>query len=294
MNILPDNYQQLCDDYQRIEKAIYFLEANYRNQPELKEIAESIGLSEYHFQRIFTRWAGVSPKRFLQFLTKENAKDLLRKSSVLNTTYDVGLSSPGRLHDLFIHTEAVTPGEFKSKGAGLVIRYGFHPTPFGQSLVGLTDRGICHLSFVQNDPKSSLSNLKSNWENADLVEDYSATFNLIAPIFSFSNDPFPFSLFLNGTNFQMKVWEALLSVPYGALVTYEQIAIKIGQVGAQRAVATAIGNNPIAYLIPCHRVIRKIGAFGNYHWGTARKKAILGREASFGFQKDSSQSTLNI
>ena len=294
MSILPNNYQQLCDDYQRIEKAIYFLEANYRHQPELKEIAENIGLSEYHFQRIFTRWAGVSPKRFLQFLTKENAKDLLRKSSVLNTTYDVGLSSPGRLHDLFIHTEAVTPGEFKSKGAGLVIRYGFHPTPFGQALVGLSDRGICHLSFVQNDHESSLSDLKRSWENANFVEDPSATCVLIAPIFSISNDPLPISLFLNGTNFQMKVWEALLSIPSGALVTYEQIAIKIGQTGAQRAVATAIGNNPIAYLIPCHRVIRKMGDFGNYHWGTARKKAILGWETALSFPKDFYQSTLNI
>ncbi|MEI7846929.1 MAG: methylated-DNA--[protein]-cysteine S-methyltransferase [Chloroflexota bacterium] len=294
MSILPNNYQQSCDDYQRIEKAIYFLEANYRHQPELKEIAENIGLSEYHFQRIFTRWAGVSPKRFLQFLTKENAKDLLRKSSVLNTTYDVGLSSPGRLHDLFIHTEAVTPGEFKSKGAGVVIRYGFHPTPFGQALVGLTDRGICHLSFVQNDQETSLSELKNIWESANFVEDPSATSVLIAPIFSISNDTLPISLFLNGTNFQIKVWEALLSIPFGALVSYEQIALKIGQAGAQRTVATAIGNNPIAYLIPCHRVIRKMGDFGNYHWGTARKKAILGWETTFSFPKDLSQSTLNI
>lgn len=280
MTTLPPNYQQLCADYQRIEKAIYYLEDNFQHQPELKEVAKSAGLSEYHFQRIFNRWAGISPKRFLQFLTKENAKDLLKRSSVLNATYSVGLSSPGRLHDLFVSTEAVTPGEYKTYGAGLVIRYGFHPTPFGEALIGLTERGICHLSFVQNSEEAALMNFIADWSNATLMEDTQTTGALIAPIFSLGDNPTPISLFVTGTNFQLKVWEALLSIPRGALTTYEQIAAQIGQPGALRAVGTAVGHNPIAYLIPCHRVIRKIGEFGNYRWGTARKKALLGWETA--------------
>jgi AraC family transcriptional regulator of adaptative response/methylated-DNA-[protein]-cysteine methyltransferase len=280
MTTLPTNYQQLCADYDRIEKAIYFLEDNFQHQPELSEVAKSAGLSEYHFQRIFTRWAGISPKRFLQFLTRENAKDLLKRSSVLSATYSVGLSSPSRLHDLFVNTEAVTPGEYKTRGAGLVIRYGFHPSPFGEALIGLTDRGICHLSFVQNSQEAALMNLKANWSNATILEDIQATAALIEPIFSLGQNPTPISLFVTGTNFQLKVWEALLNIPRGALTTYEQIATQIGQPGALRAVGTAVGHNPIAYLIPCHRVIRKMGAFGNYRWGTARKKALLGWETA--------------
>jgi AraC family transcriptional regulator of adaptative response/methylated-DNA-[protein]-cysteine methyltransferase len=280
MNTLTSNYQQLSEDYERIEKAIHYLEDNFHQQPELKEVAESVGLSEYHFQRIFTRWAGISPKRFLQFLTKENAKDLLKRSSVLDATYSVGLSSPSRMHDLFINTEAVTPGEYKTHGTGLIIRYGFHPTPFGEALIGLTERGICHLSFVQNSRETALMNLKASWSNATILEDRQATGELIAPIFSLGHNLTPISLFVTGTNFQLKVWEALLSVPRGALTTYEQIATQIGQPGALRAVGTAVGHNPIAYLIPCHRVIRKMGDFGNYRWGTARKKALLGWETA--------------
>jgi AraC family transcriptional regulator, regulatory protein of adaptative response / methylated-DNA-[protein]-cysteine methyltransferase len=239
-----------------------------------------VGLSEYHFHRVFTRWAGISPKRFLQFLTKENAKELLNRSSVLDATYSVGLSSPGRLHDLFVHTEAVTPGEYKARGDGLTIRYGFHSTPFGEALIGLTERGICHLSFVQQDYEAALSSLKAYWRNATLLEDFSATESLIAPVFSLGHSPAPLSLYLTGTNFQLKVWEALLSVQSGKVTTYEQIATQIGHPRALRAVGTAVGHNPIAYLIPCHRVIRKMGDFGNYRWGPARKKALLGREAA--------------
>lgn len=280
MNNLPVDYKQLCDDYQRIEQAIYFIEEHYQRQPELREIAESVGLSEYHFQRVFTRWAGISPKRFLQFLTKENAKELLKHSSVLDATYSVGLSSPGRLHDLFVHTEAVTPGEYKARGDGLTIRYGFHSTPFGEALIGLTERGICHLSFVQGGHEAALSNLKADWKNASLLEDFSATEPLIAPVFSLGHSSAPLSLYLTGTNFQLKVWEALLNVQPGKVTTYEQIAAQIGHPTALRAVGTAVGHNPIAYLIPCHRVIRKMGDFGNYRWGPARKKALLGWEAA--------------
>lgn len=280
MNTHPENYQQLCDDYQRIEQAIRYLEANYQTQPELKEVAENIGLSEYHFQRLFTRWAGISPKRFLQFLTKENAKELLKRSSVLNATYSVGLSSPGRLHDLFVSTEAVSPGEYKTRGSGLLIRYGFQPTPFGEALFGLTERGICHLSFVQDGYQAALANLQADWKNANLVEDMSATGALVEPVFSLGQTASPLSLYLTGTNFQLKVWEALLCIPQGALSSYEQIAAQIGHPGALRAVGTAVGHNPIAFLIPCHRVIRKMGEIGNYRWGPLRKKALLGWEAA--------------
>jgi AraC family transcriptional regulator, regulatory protein of adaptative response / methylated-DNA-[protein]-cysteine methyltransferase len=280
MDNLPVDTKQLSDDYQRVEQAIHFIEEHYQRQPELREIAESVGLSEYHFQRVFTRWAGISPKRFLQFLTKENAKELLKRSSVLEATYSVGLSSPGRLHDLFIHTEAVTPGEYKTRGDGLTIRYGFHLTPFGEALIGLTERGICHLSFVQHGHEMALANLKMEWKQASLLEDFSATEPLIAPVFSLRHNSAPLSLFLIGTNFQLKVWEALLNIQQGKVATYEQIAAQIGHPGAQRAVGTAVGHNPIAYLIPCHRVIRKMGDIGNYRWGPARKKALLGWEAA--------------
>lgn len=280
MQTSPINFPQLCDDYQRIEQALHFIETNFQRQPELKEIAENVGLSEYHFQRLFTRWAGLSPKRFLQFLTKENAKERLQRSSVLEATYAVGLSSPGRLHDLFIQAEAVTPGEYKTHGAGLTIRYGFHPTPFGEALLGLTERGLCHLSFVQTSHEAALALFKADWRNATIMADSTATEPLLAPIFSLGAHPTPLPIYLTGTNFQLKVWEALLTIPQGQVTTYEQIAAQIGHTQALRAVGTAVGHNPIAYLIPCHRVIRKMGEFGNYRWGPARKKALLGWEAA--------------
>jgi len=281
MNPLSVDPRQLNEDYQRIEQAIRYLETHYQHQPELQEIAAAIGLSEYHFQRLFTRWVGISPKRFLQFLTKEGAKELLdRSANLLDATYSVGLSSPGRLHDLFVNTEAVTPGEYKTRGAGLTIRYGFHPTPFGECLLGLTERGICHLGFVENGREAALADLRAEWMGATLVEDPAATGPLIAPIFSLEHSPTPISLFLTGTNFQLKVWEALIRIPSGSAGTYEQIAAQIGRPSAVRAVGTAVGHNPVAVLIPCHRVIRKMGEFGNYRYGSARKKALLGWEMS--------------
>jgi AraC family transcriptional regulator, regulatory protein of adaptative response / methylated-DNA-[protein]-cysteine methyltransferase len=277
---LVDEYAELSEDYQRVEQAIRFLEQNYRRQPELKEVAESIHLSEYHFQRLFTRWVGISPKRFLQFLTKEKAKAMLASShGLLETAYNSGLSGPGRLHDLFVATEAVTPGEFKHKGAGLVIRYGFHPSPFGECLVGLTGRGICHLAFVPPGGHSqALADLRKAWPQASLQEDPSATRPLIRQIFSLSEQSGPLGLHLCGTNFQIKVWEALLRVPPGAVVSYEDLAVSVGLPHAARAVGHAVARNPIPVLIPCHRVIRKSGEFGEYHFGAARKKAMLGWE----------------
>jgi AraC family transcriptional regulator of adaptative response/methylated-DNA-[protein]-cysteine methyltransferase len=280
MNIRVADYRQLNEDYQRIEQAILYLEKNSRRQPELDEIASSVGLSEYHFQRLFTRWAGISPKRFLQFLTRENAKEMLdRSENILDTTLQVGLSSLGRLHDLFITTEAVTPGEYKSRGAGLTIRYGLHRTPFGECLIGVTERGICQLSFIQVSEAEALDSMVEYWKEARMIEDHSATASLIGPIFDVSeHGRQALHMFVRGSNFQIKVWEALMRIQPGSLSTYKEIADQIGQPEASRAVGNAVAHNPIAVLIPCHRVIRTLGEFGNYRYGTARKKALLVRE----------------
>ena len=272
------------EDYKRIEGAIMFLESNFPSQPALKEVAGHIGLSEYHFQRLFSRWVGISPKRFLQFLTKEYAKQLLENSvNLLDVTYETGLSSPGRLHDLFVTCEAVTPGEYKSKGEGITIKYGFHPSPFGECLLATTARGVCGFFFVKNrDRKDPLSELRYFWKNADLVEDPRASQELVERIFnpSFADISTPLHLILAGTNFQIKVWEALIKIPFGAAVSYEDIAVRVGIPGATRAVGSAVGKNPVSFIIPCHRVIRKTADFGNYGGGTARKKAIIGWEAA--------------
>ena len=278
---MSTDFKQSSEDYLRIEQAIMYLENHFKDQPNLDEVAANVGLSEYHFQRLFTRWAGVSPKRFLQFVTKESAKDLLDKSeNLLDTTHQVGLSSLGRLHDLFVNTEAMSPGEYKSKGEGVTIRYGIHLTPFGKCLIGLTERGICHLGFVQGSEGEAIDNLVSEWKEAKMIEDYRATAALVGPIFDlrFNTRIKPLTLHLRGTNFQLKVWEALLQIPAGSVSTYEGIASRISNPNAVRAVGTAVGHNPIAVLIPCHRVIRKAGDFGKYRYGALRKKALLAYE----------------
>jgi AraC family transcriptional regulator, regulatory protein of adaptative response / methylated-DNA-[protein]-cysteine methyltransferase len=274
------NLKQSSEDYLRIEQAILYLENHYKEQPSLEEIAANIGFSEFHFQRLFTRWAGVSPKRFLQFLTKEGAKELLNYSeNLLDTTHQVGLSSLGRLHDLFVTTEAVTPGEYKSLGEGITIRYGLHPSPFGKCLVAVTERGICHLGFVQTSEGDAIDNLVADWKNARMVEDNKSTASFVDRIFDLEGHRSkPMNMYLRGTNFQLKVWEALLQIPAGTATTYEGLAQRISQPTASRAVGSAVGHNPIAVLIPCHRVIRKAGEFGNYRYGTLRKKALLARE----------------
>lgn len=276
------DFHQLSDDYLRIEQAIMYLEKYANSQPGLSEIANAVGLSEYHFQRIFSRWTGISPKRFLQFITKEGAKELLSKSeNLLDTTFGVGLSSLGRLHDLFITTEAVTPGEYKSGGAGLTIRYGLHDTPFGRSLIGQTRRGICHLGFVGSSEGDAIDALFEDWQQAEMIENQVATAPLVQPIFDLeARANTPLHLFLRGTNFQLKVWEALLRIPAGAVTSYQGLAEQAGSPRASRAVGSALARNPIAVLIPCHRVIRKMGEFGNYRYGNVRKKALLGWEAA--------------
>ena len=271
-------------DYRRIEQAIAYLEEHALEQPSLDDVAEHIGLSSYHFQRLFKSWAGVSPKRFLQYLTIENAKKLLRESvSVLDTALDVGLSGPSRLHDLFVSVEAMTPGEFKAQGKDLLISYGFHATPFGECLLAVTSRGICSLAFV--DPETrfvALDELQATWQEAILVEDQNAGKDSIKTIFGQTRDQSqtPIKVLIRGTNFQVKVWEALLRIPEGVVVSYSSLADAVGHPGAHRAVGAAAGHNPVGYLIPCHRVLRANGEIGGYHWGTARKRAILAREAA--------------
>jgi AraC family transcriptional regulator of adaptative response/methylated-DNA-[protein]-cysteine methyltransferase len=269
-------------DGERIRQAILYLERHYRRQPSLEQLAAAVGLSPFHFQRLFKRWAGVSPKRFLQFLTVEHAKAALRDGrSALDTAYDSGLSGPGRLHDLFVAVEAVTPGEYKQSGEGLVIRHGFHSTPFGECLLALTERGICGLAFADRSQRDDvLETLVRRWPAAALERDQAGTADTAARVFERDRAGPPLTLSLRGTNFQIKVWEALLRIPPGALVSYGDIARSIGHPAAYRAVGSAVGQNAIAYLIPCHRVIRESGAFGNYRWGTARKQAMVGWEAA--------------
>ena len=268
-------------DYKRIEKAILFLEKNIHRQPGLKELSRIMNLSEYHFQRLFRRWAGISPKRFLQVLTIERAKRAMKNSgSLLDVSYETGLSGAGRLHDLFVSVDAMTPDEFRKQGKQLRIRYGFHPSPFGECLVAVTGRGICHLAFVPQSGRAEVaSELRRQWKNAEIIEDASVAGPYVHTIFSASASTTALPLFVKGTNFQVKVWQALLKIPAGKIVSYEGIARRIKRPKAVRAVANAVAHNPIAFLIPCHRIIRKTGAVGGYRWGSARKKAMLIWEA---------------
>lgn len=271
-------------DYIRIEAAICYLEKHATDQPSLENVAGHVGLSPFHFQRLFKRWAGVSPKRFLQYLTVESAKRLLSNSaSVLEASYEVGLSGPGRLHDLFVSIDAVTPGQFKNTGKGLHLRYAFQNTPFGDCLVAETSRGICSLEFVDKENREmATERLKESWRLAAFKADPQAGKAALKQIFSSSSQPCPepIKVFLKGTNFQLKVWEALLKIPEGTAVSYGDLAVRIGHSGAHRAVGTAVGKNPIAYLIPCHRVLRASGEIGGYRWGAARKKVILAMESA--------------
>lgn len=280
---MKNNLIQRSKDYSRIEKAIHFLEENFQHQPSLQQIAESINVSEYHFQRIFQRWAGISPKRFLQYLTKEYAKQLLKDSNILDVSHATGLSGPSRLHDLFVNCEAMSPGEYKQKAKGLIIDYGFHPTPLGECFIALTGRGLSNLSFIDKaNQKKYFEVFCKDWKNARFNRNQERTGNCVKLIFSphkSNKKEFPINVLCKGTNFQIKVWEALLRIPPGNVATYKTIAGMIGHPKAVRAVGNAVGKNPIAYLIPCHRVIRGAGHLGGYRWGTSRKRVILGMEA---------------
>ncbi len=267
--------------YQRMARAIRFLQAQAHRQPSLGEVAAEVGLSEYHFQRLFSRWAGVSPKRFMQFLTKERAKKaLLRSRSLLDAALDVGLSGPGRLHDLMISCEAMTPGEIKAQAAGLTIGYGSAATPFGMALIGWTTRGVCHFAFYDGADEIPVTHLAAAWPEARLQRDDQAARRLAAEIFPDPPQAGALHLVLRGTNFQLKVWEALLRVESGALLSYRQLATLAGSPKASRAVGSALAANQIGYLIPCHRVIRETGEIGNYRWGSERKMAMQAWEAA--------------
>jgi AraC family transcriptional regulator of adaptative response/methylated-DNA-[protein]-cysteine methyltransferase len=268
-------------DYEHIERAIQFIRQNKEQQPELKLVAARVGLSPYHFQRLFQRWAGVTPKHFLEFLTVEHAKTRLQESkSIMETSLKTGLSGPGRLHNQFIFIEVVSPSEFKNRGAKLNIRYGFHATPFGEALLALSTSGILALSFVDEDNRqAALGKLKSDWCNASFVEDNKTTKTIVSCIFTQKRiNKEKTVLSVRGTNFQIKVWNALLGIPSGSVVSYQSIADKIERPRSVRAVANAIGANPVAYLIPCHRVLRSNGELSGYRWGPDRKRIMLGRE----------------
>jgi AraC family transcriptional regulator of adaptative response/methylated-DNA-[protein]-cysteine methyltransferase len=257
------------ETYERMARAIAFMRQNYLNQPDLATVAQHVHLSEYHFQRLFARWAGISPKRFWQYLTVEYAKSKIAETrSLLDLTVDMGLSSPGRLHDLFVKLEAMSPGEFKARGTGLEIWYGIHQTPFGECLIARTTRGICNLHFLGTTGRDATEQfLRSEWSNADIKHDRQATQEISDRIFEpVIGDRKPLVLCVKGTNFQIQVWRALLNIPFGGIATYQDVAEAIGCPTAARAVGNALGRNPVGYLIPCHRVIRESGELGGFRW----------------------------
>lgn len=270
------------NNFNRISAAIEYIHANYKAQPSLEDIAENISLSPHHFQRLFTDWAGVSPKKFLQYITIAHAKKLLKKESttLFDTAFETGLPGTGRLHDLFIQIEGMTPGEYKNGGENLSIHYSYAECPFGNILLASTSKGICYMAFA-DDKETSLQELKQLFPN----EHYVQMFTLIQQnaLFIFKHDWNTLQevkLHLKGTPFQLKVWETLLKIPTGKLSTYGSIAKEIESPKASRAVGSAVGNNPVAFLIPCHRVIQSTGNFGEYHWGSIRKTAMIGWEAA--------------
>lgn len=271
-------------DYEKIEAAIRYLENHYKEQPSLEEVAGKVFLSPFHFQRLFKEWAGVSPKKFLQFISIEHAKKLLEKDySLADTSFETGLSGTSRLHDLFISIEGMTPGEYKQGGKDLVIHYSHAESPFGDILIGSTSKGICHLSFMQ-EKENGVAALQARFPAATLVQKTDFLQQDALTIFTNDWNNLPqVKLHLKATPFQLKVWQSLLQIPFADVSTYGAIAEAIHQPGAARAVGTAIGSNPVAFLIPCHRVIRATGVIGDYHWGHNRKSAILGWEAAHQF-----------
>jgi AraC family transcriptional regulator of adaptative response/methylated-DNA-[protein]-cysteine methyltransferase len=278
------------NDYERVASVIRFLDQHHTEQPDLAALSAAAGLSPFHFHRLFSSWAGVTPKDFLQCLTLEHVKQLLREGeNVFDAALDAGLSGAGRLHDLCVTLEAASPGEMKNGGAGLQINFGFSATPFGEALIAETKRGICALFFVDIGGRDRVQNLlKSEWPGANLLRNDRRTAELAAEIFvrpSQSQSPPRLRAFVRGTNFQLSVWRALLKIPTGALTTYGRLAAAINQPGAARAVGTAVGTNPISFVIPCHRVIRETGALGNYGGGRSRKRVLLGWELSPGAGK---------
>lgn len=272
------------DDYETVRRAIEFVSKQYREQPEVERIAHAVGSSPRALTELFRRWCGLTPKEFLSAVTLDHAKRLLKETpSVMEATYELGLSGPGRLHDLFVVHEAMSPGEWKTGGAQLEIGYGFHASPFGQALVMATPRGLCGLAFAnEGGEKAALNDMKSRWPNARFVENKSATAPHAKRIFDASKwaREMPLKIVLIGTDFEVRVWEQLLTIPMGCASTYSDIAKKIRKPKAARAVGAAVGKNPISFVVPCHRVVGKSGALTGYHWGLTRKRAMLGWEAA--------------
>ncbi|HYM42655.1 MAG TPA: bifunctional helix-turn-helix domain-containing protein/methylated-DNA--[protein]-cysteine S-methyltransferase [Steroidobacteraceae bacterium] len=282
---MPDSNDRFLDsrDFRRIARAIRYIERNFREQPRLAAIAASAQLSEFHFNRLFRRWAGVTPRQYLAFVTARAARaSLSGTASVLEAAYAVGLSGPGRLHDLMVTLEAVTPGELKARGSGLDIRYGFTATPFGTALLASTGRGLCHLSFHdEGSERAAVAPLAAQWPEAHLTRDDAVASGTAQRIWCArpAADPVPLRLVVKGTNFQLKVWQALLEVAAAHPTTYRKIAQAAGVLGSERAVGNAIGRNPVAWLIPCHNVLRGDGSLGGYAWGEDRKRAMLAWES---------------
>ena len=277
---LPEGPQA---DYERVRRIIAFISERWRDQPSLEAIADHVGLSTTHVHHLFRRWSGLSPKAFLQAITLDNAKALLAQSaSVLDATYELGLSGPGRLHDLFVTHEAMTPGDYKAGGAGLTMRFGFHPSPFGEAILVATERGLAGLGFVDDgDRPAALADMRRRWPKAEYAEDAAATAPLARRIFDSSRweAEQPLRVVLIGTDFEVRVWQTLLRIPLGRATTYSDIASRIGKPAACRAVGAAVGKNPVSFVVPCHRVLGRSGALTGYHWGLTRKQAILGWEA---------------
>ena len=280
----PLGDENATTDYSHVRDTLEFITANWREQPSLDTIAGQAGLSAGHLQRVFKRWAGISPKEFVQALTLDHAREMLKGSaSLLDTALDAGMSGPGRLHDLFIDHEAMTPGDYKRRGAGLTISYGFHPSPFGSALVMATRHGVAGLAFAdsEDDEPAVLADMAARWPQADYALDPARTAPHAHRIF----DPRrwraedPLKLVLIGTDFEVRVWEALLKLPFGRAATYSDIAAHVCSARAARAVGSAVGRNPLSFVVPCHRVLRKDGGLGGYHWGVTRKQAIIGWEA---------------
>jgi AraC family transcriptional regulator, regulatory protein of adaptative response / methylated-DNA-[protein]-cysteine methyltransferase len=284
-------------DYDHVRRAIAFISHHWRDQPEVDEIADAVGLSASHVTHLFRRWAGLTPKAFCQAITLDHARRLLKDSaSVLDASLEVGLSGPGRLHDLFVTHEAMSPGEYAAGGAGLTLRYGFHPSPFGEALVVITDRGLAALGWVDHKlapgtaatdgkpaggRKGAIDDMLRRWPKSHLVEDQARTAPFAKRIFDpadWQRDR-PLRVVLIGTDFEIRVWETLLRIPVGAATTYGTVASAVGKPSASRAVGAAVGRNPISFVVPCHRVMGKTGALTGYHWGLTRKQAILGWEA---------------
>jgi AraC family transcriptional regulator of adaptative response/methylated-DNA-[protein]-cysteine methyltransferase len=280
---IEDPFAEAARDYDLVRQTLSFIRENWREQPSLEDLARQRGISADHLQRLFMRWAGLSPKAFLQALTIDHARALLRNSaSVLETAFEVGLSGPGRLHDLFVTHEGMSPGSYKTGGRGLVIRYGFHDCPFGRVLLMMTDQGICGLAFADEGGEDNcLADMRARWPQADYVNDWRATTASVRRIF----DPVlwspakPLRSVFIGTDFETRVWQTLLRIPLGLATTYSDIASTIGRPKASRAVGAAVGRNPISFVVPCHRVLGKSGSLCGYHWGLTRKQAILGWEA---------------